>query len=105
MWLNRPGDEDTKPDTTRYGPDSCRRGRAAGDYLHDAVSAAASTAPSPPPRNCSQYTSQHTAEGSTTEGVTVILWQALARYRRGRRRRIKAERRIGARLAIWALRR
>ncbi len=31
-------------------------------------------------------------------------WGIIARYRHARRRRIEAERRIGARLAIWALR-
>ena len=32
----------------------------------------------------------------------MILWRALARYRHARRRKVEAERRIGARLATWA---
>jgi hypothetical protein len=47
---------------TRYGPDSCRPA-AAGDLLPIAVSAAANTASSPPPRNSCQYTSQYNAFG------------------------------------------
>jgi hypothetical protein len=35
----------------------------------------------------------------------MLGWGLIARWRRARRRRIEAERRIGARLAIWALRR
>jgi len=40
---------------------------AAGDYLVDAVSAAAITASSPPPRNSCYYTSNHSVLTATPE--------------------------------------